>query len=89
MPTPTETRQPPSRGRRAAFILIYVVALGLFTETAARALLRLRSHAGAHPAAGGTPDLEAAGRALGLDPAEALKPGIPVPGPARRASRAR
>lgn len=82
MPTPTETRrppsgesrQPPSRGRRAAFILIYVVALGLFTETAARALLRLRDHAGTHPAAGGAPDLERLGRALGLDPYEMVDP---------------
>jgi lysophospholipase L1-like esterase len=78
MPTPTETRRPPSRGRRAAFILIYVVALGLFTETAARALLRLRAHAGTHPAAaGGAPDLEAMGRALGLDPYEMVDPRDP------------
>ena len=91
MPTPTETgqsaatprsrtggtRQPPTRGRRAAFILIYVVALVLFTETAARALLRVRASVEPVPAAGGTLDPEAAAKALGLDPYERIDPRDP------------
>jgi len=84
MPTPTEpgpppapSRQPPTRGRRAVFILIYIVALGLFTETAARALLRMRAHVDQRPAAGGTPDPEAAAKALGLDPYEMIDPRDP------------
>jgi lysophospholipase L1-like esterase len=70
-------RRPPSRRRRAAFILIYVVALGLFTETAARALLRVRTHIEARPAASGTLDPEAAAKALGLDPYEMIDPRDP------------
>jgi lysophospholipase L1-like esterase len=84
MPMPTEpgpprapARKPPSRGRRAVFILIYVVALVLFTETAARALMRLRAHVEPRPAASGTPDPEAAAKALGLDPYEMIDPRDP------------
>jgi lysophospholipase L1-like esterase len=78
MPTGTDPRQPPSGPRRAAFILIYVLALAAFTETAARALMRMRSHVEPRPAAGGTLDPEAAAKALGLDPYEMIDPRDPA-----------
>jgi lysophospholipase L1-like esterase len=76
-PPRAPAQKPPSRGRRAVYILIYVVALVLFTETAARALLRVRAHVEPRPAASGTPDPEAAARALGLDPYEMIDPRDP------------
>ena len=65
----------PPGGRRAAFVLITVAALALFTEGAARALLGLQSHVRrAPPGAAAGVDLEAAGKALDLDPFEMIDP---------------
>ena len=66
----------PARGarpRRVLLILLYVAGLGLFTEMAARAMVRLEPGLGGAPAGKGD-DLEAAGRAMGLDPYEMIDP---------------
>src|SRR5262245_20677643 len=62
----------PPRRRRILCILLYVAALGLFTEMAARAMVRLQPHLPTAP--GASVDLEAAGRAIGLDPYEMIDP---------------
>jgi lysophospholipase L1-like esterase len=61
-----------SRTRRILLILLYGAGLALFTELAARAMVRLQPHLPAAP--GASVDLEAAGRALGLDPYEMVDP---------------
>lgn len=67
------TPERPSRPRRLLFILLYVAGLALFTEVAARAMVRLQPRLGGAPAGNGV-DLEAAGKAIGLDPYEMIDP---------------
>jgi lysophospholipase L1-like esterase len=70
---------PPSRGRRAVFILVYVAALAAFTEAAARALLWVQPRSAPPQAVGGkAPDPAAAARALGLNPYEMIDPRDPA-----------
>ena len=64
-------RRAPGR-RRVLPILLYVAGLALFTEMAARAMVRLQPRLPTPPGAG--VDLEAAGRAMGLDPYEMIDP---------------
>lgn len=72
MPEAAVSKEVASRRRRVLPILLYVAGLALFTEMAARAMVRLQPRL-PNPAGAGV-DLEAAGRAMGLDPYEMIDP---------------